>query len=308
MGARRKGSRGAAPATSATPSEAGAAGATDRAGTPAATVPLRRLTMRVPHDGAGEATFPFSVPAIRSLETLDLDAPVVFLVGENGSGKSTLLEGLATAAALPAVGSADVPRDDTLAAQRRLASAMRLEWRRRAHRGFFLRAEDFFGFTRRLARERGELRQRIAELEAEYDARGRSRWALGLAQGPMRSSLAEMERRYGIDLDANSHGQSFLRLFGARFVPGGLHLLDEPEAPLSPQSQLVLLAMLADMVAEGAQFVIATHSPILLAFPGARIYSFDRTPVQAVAYEALEHVALTRDFLAAPERYLRHLR
>jgi predicted ATPase len=116
-----------------------------------------------------------------------------------------------------------------------------------------------------------------------------------------------MERRYGVDLDANSHGQSFLKLFQSRFVPGGLYLLDEPEAPLSPQSQLALLAMMSDMVAEDGQFIVATHSPILLAFPGACIYSFDGTPVCEVEYESLEHVALTREFLQAPERFLRHL-
>ena len=135
----------------------------------------------------------------------------------------------------------------------------------------------------------------------------RSAYAKGLASMPMRTSLADMEHRYGIDLDANSHGQSFLKLFESRFVPGGLYLLDEPEAPLSPQSQLALLAMIADMVSREGQFIIATHSPILLAYPGAQIYSFDEQPVRRVDYDALDHVTLTRDFLNAPQRYLRHL-
>lgn len=126
--------------------------------------------------------------------------------------------------------------------------------------------------------------------------------------GPARASLADMEARYGVDLDANSHGQSFLRLFQSRFVPGGLYLLDEPEAPLSPQSQLALMLMMGDMIAQDAQFIIATHSPILLAFPGATIYSFDQVPAAAVPYEELEHVVLTRAFLANPDRYLRALR
>src|SRR5205823_7380233 len=144
------------------------------------------------------------------------------------------------------------------------------------------RAEDFFGFARRLARERREMLARLRELEEEYRAQDRSARALGLAQGPMRASLADMERRYGIDLDANSHGQSFLKLFQSRFVPGGLYLLDEPEAPLSPQSQLALIAMMQDMVARDGQFIVATHSPILLAFPGARTYDFDSSPVRQV--------------------------
>lgn len=257
--------------------------------------------------GSETGAFPFTVPAIRTLKSLDVDAAVTFFVGENGSGKSTLLEGIAAAAQLPAVGSNEVPRDDTLEAQRKLGRAIRLSWRKRATRGFFLRAEDFFGFTKRLARLRAELMMEMLEAAQQYKASGRSQTALGLKQGPLATSLAEMEKRYGAELDANSHGQSFLKLFQSRFVPGGLYLLDEPEAPLSPQSQLALLAMMGEMVEQNAQFIIATHSPILLAFPGARIYNFDTMPVQAVAYEALDHVRITRDFLNAPDRYLNQL-
>ena len=264
---------------------------------------LASLSRRAGDDDA----FPFTVPAIRTLEALTLERPVAFFVGENGSGKSTLLEGIASAARLPAIGSADVPRDETLAAQRRLGKALRLSWSKKATRGFFLRAEDFFGFTKRLARERAELLAQMRETTEQYRAQRRSAYAEGLAQLPSRVSLAAMEQRYGVDLDANSHGQSFLKLFQSRFVPGGLYLLDEPEAPLSPQSQLALLAMIGDMVAQKAQFIIATHSPMLLAFPDAQIYSFDVTPVRAVAYEALDHVRITRDFLNAPDRYLNQI-
>src|SRR6478672_2029212 len=255
-----------------------------------------------PDDGA----FPFSVPVIRALETLPLAGAVTFFVGENGSGKSTLLEAIAAAAGLPAVGSSDLDADVTLGAQRRLSSALRLVWSRRTPRGFFLRAEDFFGFAKRLSQMRSEFLRRMEEMDVEYA--DRSAYAKGLAMGPMRRSLAEMEARYGVDLDANSHGESFLRLFQSRLVPDGLYLLDEPEAPLSPQSQLALLAMMHGMLDDGAQFIIATHSPILLAFPGATIYSFDRAPAEAVPYAELDHVVLTREFLKAPERYLRALR
>ena len=250
-----------------------------------------------------ERRFPFSVPAIRSLEAIDLPGAVTFFVGENGSGKSTVLEAIAAAARLPTVGSDDVQSDGTLTAQRELADALQLVWSRRTKRGFFLRAEDFFGFTKRLAVMRAELQARLAEIEVEYA--DRSAYARGLATGPPRASLAALETRYGVDLAANSHGQSFLHLFRSRFVPGGLYLLDEPEAPLSPQSQLGLMAMMADMVAEDAQFIIATHSPLLLAYPGARIVSFDEIPVRPVEYRELESVRLVREFLAEPERYLR---
>ena len=252
-----------------------------------------------------EDEFPFSVPIIRHLERLDLSPTVTFLVGENGSGKSTLLEGVAAAANLPTVGSESVDRDATLAPQRALAKALSLVWNRRVRRGFFLRAEDFFGFTKALSKLRAELQQRLRELDVEYA--DRSAWAKGLAKGPSVASLADMERRYGVNLDENSHGQSFLKLFQSRFVPGGLYLLDEPEAPLSPQSQLGLISMIGDMLKQDAQFVIATHSPILLGFPGATIYDCDRVPIARAKFEELDHVVITRDFLNSPERFLRHL-
>jgi predicted ATPase len=247
------------------------------------------------------------VPAIASMTSLDVDTPVVCFVGENGSGKSTLLEAIAIASNLPAAGSIDqTRRDPTLQQQGVLARALKLSWQLRTNRGLFLRAEDFFGFQLLLARERAELQDTLDRLDEEYA--DRSAYAKTLAQGPIRASLADMERRYGVDPDARSHGEAYLNFFQQRLVPHGLFLLDEPEAALSPQRQLALLAMMFDLVAEGAQFIIATHSPILLAFPGARIYSFDDAPIREVRWEDTEHVRLTREFLANPERYLRGLR
>lgn len=267
-------------------------------------VHLRAVRMRHPA-GAEAESFPFTVPALRELDTFELTSPVTFFVGENGSGKSTLLEGIAAAAGSFAVGREEIARDGTLAAQRSLGRRLKLTWSRRTHRGFFLRAEDFFGFARRLSEMRAEMVRRLDEVETEFaDA---SDYAKGLAAGPARASLAEMERRYGVDLDARSHGESFLRLFQTRFVPGGLYLLDEPEAPLSPQNQLTLIALLKEMVAREAQFIIATHSPILLAFPEAAILSFDSAPPDFVAYDELDHVQITRAFLNAPEQFLRRL-
>jgi predicted ATPase len=268
------------------------------------TVHLRSM-QRVGNAPGRAAVFPFTVPAIRTLEEVDLSAAVTFFVGENGSGKSTVLEAMASLAGLPAVGSADVSNDVTLALQRSLTTGFRLVWNRRTRRGFFLRAEDFFGFVKRLARMRTELTDRLNEVDRDFaDA---SDYARGLAAGPARASLAELTARYGENLDANSHGETFLRLFKSRLVPGGLYLMDEPEAALSPKSQLGLLALIAETVAVGGQFVIATHSPILLAFPGAAIYSFDSLPIARTDYADLEHVNLTRAFLTQPERYLRHL-
>jgi predicted ATPase len=245
------------------------------------------------------------VPAIRSLTELDLSAPVTFFVGENGSGKSTVLEGIAAAASLPTVGASEIADDETLAAQRALGASFKLTWEARTHRGFFLRAEDFFGFSKRIAQLRRELNDRLKQVDEDF--RNSSTWARGLAAGPAAGSLAELTRRYGVDLDARSHGEGFLKLFEARLVPNGLYLLDEPEAALSPQNQLVLLALFKEMVAQDCQFIVATHSPMLLACTNARIYNFDADPIAEVKWEDLEHVSLTRAFLENPRRFLDRL-
>ena len=273
-------------------------------------VHLRTISWKQGRPTPGELAhgFPFDVPTVRALDALELTAPVTFFVGENGSGKSTLLEAIAIAARLPAVGALELDLDDTLQPQRQLAGALRLSWMTRETRGFFLRAEDFFGFKQRLLADQLRMRQEIARLEVEYRDMDRAPDAVGRATGPMRASLAEMRHRYGEDLDANSHGESFLKLFQSRLRPGGLYLLDEPEAALSPQSQLGLMAMMLDAVADGAQFVVATHAPILLGLPDADILSFDETPPARVAFDELPHVRLTRDFLNDRERFLRHMK
>jgi len=263
---------------------------------------LTAVQYRPPAEAQG---YPFNVPVIRTLERLEFEAPVTFLVGENGSGKSTLLEALAVAAGLPVVGGTPLESDPTLSAARHLARHLKLGWKRRTHRGFFLRAEDFFNFCRALSALRADLR---ADLENVDNAlAGRSEYARQLAKGVYQGNIRSLEAAYGENLDANSHGESFLKLFQARLAPDGLYLLDEPEAPLSPARQLALLSLLMAKVQEGCQFIIATHSPILMALPGAVILSFDEAPVRPVAYEELEHVRITRDFLRNPERYLRHL-
>lgn len=253
--------------------------------------------------GAEGSGFPFTVPAIASLDRLVFDTPVSILVGENGAGKSTFLESLAIATQLPAVGSGRLASDPTLTAQRRLAKQLKLTWRGRSHRGFFLRAEDFFGFQKQLAKQRSEHEAEVARIDV--DLATSSEYARNLAKGPHRASIGAIEHRYGEDPDAASHGEAFLRLFLQRLVPKGLYLLDEPEAALSPQSQLGLLAMIKDALDAGGQFIIATHAPILMAIPGATIFSFDDPPVRSVDFQSIESVALVRDFLQAPERYLR---
>ncbi len=249
--------------------------------------------------------YPFSVPLIRTLETLEFRSPVTVLVGENGSGKSTLLEAIAAAAGCTTVGSESIENDRSLEAARTLAPYLKLSWKHRTHRGFFLRAEDFFNFCRRIADLRAEMLEDAERVDREYEGRPLARM---LARSVFEKSVAGMDHRYGTDLNANSHGESFLKLFQARFVPRGLYILDEPETPLSPSRQLALIAMIMEMVEQQSQFIIATHSPILMAYPEATILSCDQQPIQVVDYEELEHVQLTRAFLNDPKRFLHRLR
>ena len=267
---------------------------------------LSSVALRRPpdHDPAA-AAFPFALPAIRSLPVLRLDTAVTLFVGENGSGKSTLLEAIAIASRAITAGSAEAVEDPSLEGVRALATRLRLSWATRKHRGFYLRAEDFFGYAKRLAELKTGLERELAEAEIRHA--GASDYARSLALSPYRKELAALRARYGEGLDAQSHGESFLRFFAERFVPGGLYLLDEPEAPLSPSRQLAFLALVKDMTARDGQFVIATHSPMLMAFPNATIYSFDAQLIRQVAYHEVEHVQIMKSFLESPQRYLRHL-
>lgn len=264
---------------------------------------LTRVAFRPP--AASGRGFPFDLPALQSIGELTFDSPVTIFVGENGSGKSTLLEALAIASRAITAGSAEAADDATLAGVRALAASLRLSWAKRTHRGFYLRAEDFFGFARRMATLRSDLERGLTEVDEAYA--DRPELARTLARSTFLKELGALRERYGEGLDAQSHGESFLRLFQERLVPGGTYFLDEPEAPLSPARQLAFLALLKQIVAEDCQVILATHSPILLAYPGAAIWSFDESPIRQVAYRDLEHVTLTRDFLNDPEAYLRHL-
>lgn len=169
------------------------------------------------------AAFPFSVPAIRSLPTLNFTTPVTFFVGENGTGKSTLLESIAISAALPTVGSQAVGFDRTLAHQRELAHALQLSWTRRTRRGFFLRAEDFFGYLKQQARTDARLRRERKDLSAPPSGE-----ELELRANATEHVDEEEAAQYLSHYDSRSHGESFLDMFSARLNEAGLYLLTSP--------------------------------------------------------------------------------
>ena len=223
-----------------------------------------------------EPRFPFTVPAVRALGEagrLDLHPAVTFLVGENGSGKSTVLEAIADHEGLRHEGGSRNMADPRKPHETALGQTLTFE-RGRGHDGnsdaFFLRAESFYN---------------VATLIDD----------LGVAHN------------YGGSLHAKSHGESFLALLEHRFRGNGLYLMDEPESALSPQRQLAFLALLDDYVRDGSQFVIATHSPILMAYPHAAILQFDDGGVRPVRYEETEHYRVTKAFLDCPARMLREL-
>jgi predicted ATPase len=266
---------------------------------------LQSVTIKLPQK-MPIAGFPYTVPFIKTTEQVNFSAPITFLVGENGSGKSTFLEMIACAIGSITVGAEPVTTDKTLAPIRQFADAhLKLVWSKRTKKGFFMRAEDFFGYAKRMSQIQTELQSDLADVDEEYA--GKSAFTRALAELPYKRELHEMNQSYGDGLDANSHGEGFFKLFQRRFVGEGVYLLDEPEAPLSPNRQLAFLVMLKDMIGRGGQFIIATHSPILLAYPNATILNFDEGYIRPIAYDDLEHVTVTRNFLNNPQAYLRHL-
>jgi predicted ATPase len=218
------------------------------------------------------AEYPFSLPAVRHLRELNFRAPVTFLVGENGSGKSTLLEAIATGWGFNPEGGSRNFLFATRPSESGLHECLRLvRGHRRPGDGFFLRAESFFNVATEVDR---------LELQSAYG---------------------------GKSLHEQSHGESFLALFLDRFFGGGFYLLDEPEAALSPSRQLSVLLRMHDLVREQSQFLIATHSPILMGYPGADILLLEEDGIRRVDYEETEHFVVTREFLLHRERMLKEL-
>ncbi len=252
--------------------------------------------------------FPWSVPAFARLQSLAFTTPVTVLVGENGSGKSTLLEAIAIGTKAVAAGSRDLSRDPSrdpsLEGARALAGGFRFVRRRHAVTRLFFRAEDALGFARRMEAEMVALRQEAAETRrALGDATAQRRLAADIVEGQARV-IAET---YGDDPEGFSHGERFLGLLRHRIRSPGLYLLDEPETPLSPTRILGLIALIGDRVAHGAQFVLSTHSPMLMAIPGSRILVLEPDGPVETAWDEVEHVRLTRAFLNDPAALLRHL-
>jgi predicted ATPase len=216
--------------------------------------------------------YPFNLPVIRQLDELEFDSPVTFLVGENGSGKSTLIEAIAVRSGFNAEGGSKNFHFETRAEHSALHEHLFLvRGPKRPTDGYFLRAESFFNVA------------------SEIDRLDVAAWYGG-------KSLHEM-----------SHGESFFTLLNDRLLGGGLYIFDEPEAALSPMRQMAMLTRIHELVLDASQLIIATHSPILMAYPGATILQLNEGEIQRVAYEDTEHYQTTRQFFTHRERMLRIL-
>src|SRR5256886_6928679 len=218
--------------------------------------------------------YPFSIPAIRHLDELRLDSAVTLFAGENGSGKSTLVEAIAVAAGFNPEGGSRSVTVSTRASHSVLHKYVRLvRSTRRPRTGYFLLAESFFNVATYIE-ELGD---------------------------------PAITNAYGGALHEKSHGESFISLVTNRFGRNGLYILDEPEAALSLRGNLALIRRIHDLVGQGSQFIISTHSPILLGYPGARIYVLSDDGMAETPYKETEVFELTRSFLDDREQFLRHL-
>jgi predicted ATPase len=224
--------------------------------------------------------YPFNLAAVRPMESIELHPKVTFFVGDNGSGKSTLLEAIAVSMGFNAEGGSKNFNFGTRPSHSVLHKYLRVaKGYKRPKDGFFLRAESFFNVA-----------TEIENLDAAP------------AFGP-----PVITYYGGISLHEQSHSESFLALLMKRFGGNSVFLLDEPEAALSPQRQLSALARIHQLVSENSQFIIATHSPILMAYPDAWIYQFTPDGISKVEYKDTEHYQITRSFMMNPERMMKAL-
>jgi predicted ATPase len=248
--------------------------------------------------------FPFNVPAVKFAQQVLTDSPVTILIGDNGCGKSTLLETLALKLGLPLIGGhIDINGDPSFEAASLLQSSFKLEWSQQTAKGFFFRAEDFSDFIYQVQNQQNRLGAEFGELK---DSLGEARFQEFI--GNMNYPMNKIKQEYGDNMYAYSHGEAYIKILSVRVNGKGVYILDEPEAALSPIKQMALIGIILDTLKQHkAQFIIATHSPIVMGIPGACIYEIQESGIEKLAFRETEHYRVTRAFLENPEQYLRYL-
>lgn len=286
-------------------------------------VTLNRTAIESPDE------YPFCLPVVRNLTTLDFHPAVTYIVGENGTGKSTLLEAIAVAAGFNPEGGSKSFRFSTEDTHSALHEYIRLgRGSRRERDGFFLRAESFYNVATEIVkldagkappptlREKDlEVGLRVAVTELQRLAEDFVKIdedliaALKGVLNPPDLSLGggSLSAAYGGPLHEKSHGESFLALMQHRFRANGLYILDEPESALSPARQLSILLRIHELVQNGCQFLIATHSPLLMAYPNSKMLMLTENSIQETDWKETEHYTLTKSFLDRPDVFLHHL-
>lgn len=254
-------------------------------------------------DADKKSPFPFDIPAVKFAKQVKLDERVTIFVGDNGSGKSTLLETLALWMDVPLIGGY-ISGSKGFDAARQLQPFLTVESGRSTKKGFFFRAEDFSSFVDAVERGRITAMIELAELGGKVPDS-----IIEKLGSSMNFKLSTMIRAYGSDMQAYSHGEAYLTILQKQMRDKGVYFLDEPEAALSPLKQLSLMALIMEMLKNrDTQFIIATHSPILMGLPDATIYEIREEGMSAVGYKDTDHYRITKTFLDNPEYYLRYFR
>lgn len=260
---------------------------------------LRELKCR---GKAGGSAYPLNAGVLQGLDSLPFTRSVTIFCGDNGSGKTTLLSLIAALVGAQVVGDTGVGREK-MQLFRTAGRSFTPLMNRRPRSSFYFTAEDFSRYLDERQRMKREAYEALEDIQTEYE--GRSEYARGLARMPYAGTLHQMDQQYDRDLLAASHGEGFLSFFGGRLTQGGLYLLDEPEGALSFQNQLSLLALISSAVAADGQVIMATHSPVLAAYPKAALLEISAGGLEEVPYDGLSSLQFLQHFLKHSEHILK---